>query len=76
MVSVLALSAVDRAFESRVGLTKEYKIYIAAFPLSTKHSGVRANVYRWTRNQYNVSDWSNLSTVEEVVSEPALLKSN
>jgi hypothetical protein len=46
MVSVLALSAVDRVFEPWVGLTKEYKIYIAAFPLSTKHSGVRANVYR------------------------------
>jgi len=40
MVSVLALSAVDRVFEPRVGLTKEYKICICCF--SSMHKAFRS----------------------------------
>ena len=36
MVSVLASGAVDRGLESRPGQTKDYKIGIAASPLSTQ----------------------------------------
>ena len=39
MVSVLVLSAVDREFEPRLGLTKDYKIAICCF--SAKHAALR-----------------------------------
>jgi hypothetical protein len=40
MVSVLALSVVDRGFEPWLGQTKDYKIGICCF--SAKHLGERA----------------------------------
>jgi hypothetical protein len=39
MVSLLAISAVDRGFESRLGQTKDYKIGICCF--SAKHTTLR-----------------------------------
>jgi hypothetical protein len=41
MVSVLALSVVDREFESLSGQTKVYKIGKVASPLRTHHYGER-----------------------------------
>jgi hypothetical protein len=40
MVSMLALSAVDRGFKARLGQTKDYKISINFF--STKHAALRS----------------------------------
>ena len=61
MVSVLASSAVDPGFESRSGQTKDYKIGICCF--SAKHESLRRKSKDWlARNQYNVSEWSDMST--------------
>ena len=61
MVSVLTSSAVDREFESRSGLTKDYKIGICCF--SAKHAALRRKSKDWlSRNQNNVSEWSDMST--------------
>jgi hypothetical protein len=50
MVSVLALSAIDRVFESRSGQTKDYKIGICYF--SAKHSALWSKRKDWlARNQ-------------------------
>ena len=54
MVSVLALSAVDRGFEARSGQTKDYKIGICCF--SAKHAALRRkskDCLAWNRD--NVS---------------------
>jgi hypothetical protein len=60
MVSVLASSAVDRAFESRSGQTKEYQICMCCF--SAKHSALRRKSKDWlARNQDNVSKWGEIS---------------
>ena len=42
MVSVLALSVVDREFEPRRVKPKTIKLVFVASPLSTQHSGERA----------------------------------
>ena len=61
MVSVLALSAVDCGFEPWLGQTKDYKIGICCF--SAKHAALRRKSRDWlTRNQNNVSEWSDMST--------------
>ena len=61
MVSVLASSAVDRGFEPQSGQTKNYKIGICCF--SAKHAALRRKRKDWlSRNQNNVSEWSNMST--------------
>jgi hypothetical protein len=61
MVSMLALSAVDRGFEQLLGQTKDYKIGISCF--SAKHTALRRKSKVWlTRNQNNVSEWSDMST--------------
>ena len=62
MISVLALSAVDRGFEPRSGQTKDYKISICCF--SAKHAALRRKSKDWlARNQnVNVSQWSDMST--------------
>jgi hypothetical protein len=61
MVSVLASSAVDRGFEPWSGQTKDYKIGMCCF--SAKHAALRRKSKDWlTRNQNNVSDWSDMST--------------
>ena len=60
MVSVLALSAVDRGFEPRSGQTKDYRIGICCF--SAKHTALRRKSKDWiAQNQNNVSEWSNTS---------------
>ena len=59
MVSVLALSAVDRVFEPRSGQTKGYKIGICSF--STKHASLRRKSKDWlVRNQNKVSERGNM----------------
>ena len=61
MVSMLASSAVDRGFEPRSGQTKDYEIGICCF--SAKHTAIRKKSKDWlTRNQNNVSEWSDMST--------------
>ena len=60
MISVLALSVVDRWFEPRSGQTKDYTIGICCF--SAKHAALRRKSKDWvTRNQVNVSEWSDMS---------------
>ena len=61
MVSVLALSAVDRGFELLSGETKNYKIGICCF--FAKHAALRRKSKDWlARNRNNVSEWSDMST--------------
>ena len=67
MVSVLASSVVDRGFESWSGQTKDYMIGICYF--SVKHTALRRKSKDWlTQNQDNVSEWSNMSIPQTVVS--------
>ena len=57
---MLAPSAVDGGFESRSGQTKDYKIGICCF--FAKQAALRRKSKDWlTRNQNNVSEWSDLS---------------
>jgi hypothetical protein len=61
MVSMLALSAVDRGFKPQLGQTKDYKIGICCF--STKHAALkRKSTYWLIQNQNNVYEWSDMST--------------
>ena len=61
MVSKLALSVVDRGFKARSDHTKDYEIGICCF--STKHATLRRKYKDWlSRNQNNVSEWSDMST--------------
>ena len=59
IVSVLASSAVDRAFESLSGQTKDYKrVYVA---YNAKHAVLRRKNKDWlVRNQDNVFEWSDM----------------
>ena len=60
MVSMLALSALDRGFESRLEQTKDYEIGICCF--SAKHAALRSKSKDWfARNQNNVSEWGDMS---------------
>jgi hypothetical protein len=60
MVSMLASSAVDHLFKSRLGQTKDYKISICCF--STKHAALRTKSKDWlAQNQDNVSDRGDMS---------------
>ena len=60
MVSMLALSAVDREFKPRAGQTKDYKIGICCF--FTKHVALRRKSKdRLAQNQDNVSEWRDMS---------------
>ena len=60
MVSVLNSSAVDHAFESRSGQTKDYKIGICCF--SAKYAALRRKSNDWlAHNQDKVSEWSDMS---------------
>jgi hypothetical protein len=62
MVSVLALSVVDRGFEPWSGQTKDYKTGICCFS-AIKHAALRRKSKDWlAQNQNNVSEWSNMST--------------
>ena len=61
MVSELASSAIDCGFETRSSQTKEYKIGMCC--VSAKHASLRSKSKDWmTRNQNNVSEWSDIST--------------
>ena len=61
IVSVLALSAVDRGFEPQLGQTKDYEIGICCF--STKHAALRRKSKDWlAQNQNVMSEWSDMST--------------
>ena len=61
MFSVLASSAENRSFEHRSGQTKDYKIGMCCF--SAKHAALRRKGKNLlARNQYNVSEWNNMST--------------
>ena len=61
MVSVLTSSAIDHEFEPRSGQTKDYKIGMCSF--SAKHTALKRKSKDWlTRNQKNVSEWSDMST--------------
>ena len=61
MVRMLASSAVDLHFEPRSGQTKDYEMGICCF--CAKHAALRRKSKDWlVLNQYNVSEWSNLST--------------
>ena len=63
MVRVLASSVVDRGFDLRSGQTKDYTIGISCF--SAKHSALRSKSKDWlTRDQNNVSEWSDMPTRE------------
>ena len=60
MVSGLAPSAVDHAFEPRSGQTKEYEIGISCF--SAKQAELRRKSKDGlARNQNNVSEWGDIS---------------
>ena len=60
MVSVLALSAIDRGFEPRSDQIKDCKIGICCF--SAKHAALRRKNKDWfARNQDNVSEWDDIS---------------
>jgi hypothetical protein len=61
MVSMLASSAVDRAFESQKCHTKDFQIGICYF--SAKHETLRKKSKDWLAwNQNNVSERSDMST--------------
>ena len=65
IVSVLASSSVDRKFKPWSGQSKDYKIGICCF--STKHVVLRSKSKDWlAQNQYNVSEWSNMSTWTDI----------
>ena len=60
MVSVRALSAVDRGFEPRSDQTKDYAIGICCF--STQHAALRRKRKDWlARNQDNAYEWGDMS---------------
>jgi hypothetical protein len=60
IVSVLALSAIDRGFEPQSGRTKDYKIGICCF--SAKHAALRRKSEDWlAQHQDNVSEWGDMS---------------
>jgi hypothetical protein len=60
MVSVLALSAVDRGLEPRLGKTEDYKNGICCF--FAKHAALRRKSKDWlAQNQDNVSEWGDMS---------------
>ena len=57
---MLALSALDRGFESRLEQTKDYEIGICCF--SAKDTALRSKSKDWfARNQNNVSEWGDMS---------------
>ena len=56
---MLALSAVDRGFESRSSQTKDYQLVFVAY--NAKHTELRRKSKDWlARNQDIVSEWSDM----------------
>ena len=69
MVSMLALSAVDRGFEPWSSQTKDYEIGSCCF--SAKHETLRRKSKYWLAwNQDNVSEWGDMS-IRELLFEKA-----
>jgi DNA-binding IclR family transcriptional regulator len=61
VVSLLVSSAVDRGFAPRSSQTKHYEIGICCF--SAMQAALRRTSKDWlSRNQNNVSEWSDMST--------------
>jgi len=61
IVSELTSSVVDHGFEPQSGQTKDNKTGISCF--FAKHAAFRSKNKNWlTRNQVNVSDWSDMFT--------------
>ena len=61
MVSLLASSAVDSGFESRLGESKDSNSGMCCF--SAKHAALRRKSKDWlARNKNNVSEWIDIST--------------
>ena len=59
-----ASSVVDRGFEPRSGQTKDYEKKISCC-FSAKHSALKRKNIDWlARNQYNVSEWGDMSVRE------------
>jgi hypothetical protein len=62
MVSMLTSSAVGHGFDPRSGQTKDYEIGICCF--FAKHTALWRKSKDWlARNQYNVSEWRDVSTL-------------
>jgi hypothetical protein len=61
MDTVLAPSVIDRGFEPLSGQTKDYKIGICCFSLSTRVSLKIKSKYSLVCNQDNVSEWGDMS---------------
>ena len=75
IVSVLALSAVDREFESRSGQTKDYQLVFVAY--NAKHAELRRKSKDWlARNQGNVSEWSDMSICRLLSQWASTIKKN
>ena len=71
MVWVLALSV----FEAWLNQTKDYKISIFCF--SSKHTVLRSKNKDWLApNKDNVSEWSDMSTLELLFQWANAIKSN
>jgi hypothetical protein len=67
LVITFQLQLVTYKMVSWSGQTKDYKIGICYF--SAKHSALRRKNKDWlARNQNNVSEWSDMSTPQTVVS--------
>ena len=65
MVSVIASSALDHGFKCWSDQTEDYEIGFPCF--STKHAALKTmGKDRMARNQNNVSEWGNMSTVVSV----------
>jgi len=61
MISVYVSSAVDRVFGSEMGQIKDYEFGICCF--CSQHRALRSKSKdRLTRNQNNVSEWSEMHT--------------
>ena len=67
MINVLASSVTDRGLEPRSDQTKVYEIGICCF--SAKHAALRRKNKEWlSRNQDNVSEWSDMSSTKQISS--------
>ena len=73
MVSVLAISAVDREFKPREGQTNDYKTGIDCF--SAKYVALRRKSKDWlARYQDKVSEWGNMSIQGLLFQRPSTIQ--
>ena len=74
MVSMLALSVVDRGFKLPLGQTKTIKLVFVASP---PHASLRRKSKDWlARNQDNVSEWGDMSFRGLLFRSASTIKSN